>query len=79
MSQTILNDVPYNKHVKIWEEFCKRRCVNFINHYPLFMNINDSDEKKIEIIKKYYQVGDVHFNAEGNKLIAEDFLKKFKF
>lgn len=77
--QTILYDVPYNKHVKIWEEFCKKRCVNFINHYPLFMNINDSDEKKIEIIKKYYQVGDVHFNAEGNKLIAEDFLKKFKF
>ena len=77
--QTILNDVPYNKHVKIWEEFCKRRCVNFINHYPLFMNINDSDEKKIEIIKKYYQVGDIHFNSEGNKLIAEDFLKKFKF
>jgi hypothetical protein len=77
--QTILYDVPYNKHVKIWEEFCKRRCVNFINHYPLFMNINDSDEKKIEIIKKYYQVGDIHFNAEGNKLIAEDFLKKFNF
>ena len=77
--QTILYDVPYNKHVKIWEEFCKRRCVNFINHYPLFMNINDSDEKKIEIIKKYYQLGDIHFNAEGNKLIAEDFLKKFKF
>lgn len=77
--QTILYDVPYNKHVKIWEEFCKRRCVNFINHYPLFMNINDSDEKKIEIIKKYYQVGDIHFNAEGNKVIAEDFLKKFKF
>ena len=77
--QTILYDVPYNKHVKIWEEFCKRRCVNFINHYPLFMNINDSDEKKIEIIKKYYQVGDIHFNSEGNKLIAEDFLKKFKF
>ena len=77
--QTILYDVPYNKHVKIWEEFCKRRCVNFINHYPLFMNINDSDEKKIEIIKKYYQLGDIHFNAEGSKLIAEDFLKKFKF
>ena len=77
--QTILYDVPYNNHVKIWEEFCKRRCVNFINHYPLFMNINDSDEKKIEIIKKYYQLGDIHFNAEGNKLIAEDFLKKFKF
>jgi len=77
--QTILYDVPYNKHVKIWEKFCKSRCANFINHYPLFMNINDSEEKKIEIIKKYYQLGDIHFNIEGNKLIAEDFLKKFKF
>jgi len=77
--QTILYDVPYNKHVKIWEKLCKSRCANFINHYPLFMNINDSEEKKIEIIKKYYQLGDIHFNIEGNKLIAEDFLKKFKF
>ena len=77
--QTILYDVPYNKHVKIWEEFCKRRCANFINHYPLFMNEKDDEQKKYEIIRKYYQLGDIHFNAEGNKAIAEDFMKKFNF
>ena len=77
--QTILNDVPYNKHVKMWEEFCKRRCANFINHYPIFMQEKDTEEKKIETIKKYYQLGDVHFNAAGHKVIADDFMKKFKF
>jgi lysophospholipase L1-like esterase len=77
--QTILNDVTYNKHVKIWEEFCKIRCRNFINHYPLFMNDKNSIDTKKKIIKKYYQLGDIHFNSEGHKVIAEDFLKKFKF
>ena len=48
--QTILNDVEYNKHVKIWEEFCENRCNNFINHYPLFMNDKNSIEKKKEVI-----------------------------
>jgi len=77
--QTILNDVTYNRHVKMWEEFCKNRCRNFINHYPLFMNDKNSADTKKNIIKKYYQLGDIHFNSEGHKVIAEDFLKKFKF
>ncbi len=35
------------------------------------MNENDDDDeksKKYSIIKKYYQLGDIHFNAEGNKV-----------
>jgi hypothetical protein len=77
--QTILNDVSYNKHVKMWEEFCKSRCVNFINHYPLFMNDKNDQKTKMEIVRKYYILNDVHFNAIGNKIVADDFLKKFKF
>ena len=77
--QTILNDVSYNKHVKMWEEFCKSRCVNFINHYPLFMNDKNDQKTKMEIVRKYYILNDVHFNARGNKIVADDFLKKFKF
>ena len=77
--QTILNDVSYNKHVKMWEEFCKSRCVNFINHYPLFMNDKNDQKTKMEIVRKYYILNDVHLNARGNKIVADDFLKKFKF
>jgi len=77
--QTILNDVAYNKHVKIWEKFCKKRCRNFINHYPLFMEDKNDLVAKKNIILKYYQLGDIHFNSEGHKIIAADFLNKFKF
>ncbi len=77
--QTILNDVAYNRHVKIWEKFCKKRCRNFINHYPLFMDDKNVLEAKKNIIRKYYQLGDIHFNIEGHKIIAADFLNKFKF
>jgi len=77
--QTILNDVAYNTHVKIWEKFCKKRCRNFINHYPLFMDDKNDLEAKKNIIRKYYQIGDIHFNNEGHKIIAADFLNKFKF
>jgi len=76
--QTILNDVAYNKHVKIWEKFCKKRCRNFINHYPLFIEGKNDLVVKKNIIKKYYQLGDIHFNSEGHKIIAADFLNKFK-
>ncbi len=50
--QTILNDVAYNRHVKIWEKFCKKRCSNFINHYPLFMDDKNDLEAKKNIIKQ---------------------------
>ena len=43
------------------------------------MNDKNSFETKKEIIKQNYQIGDVHFNSEGHKKIAEDFLRKFKF
>jgi len=77
--QTILNDVANNRHVQIWEKFCKKRCRNFINHYPLFMEDKNSLEAKKNIIRKYYILGDNHFNSEGHKIIASDFLNKFKF
>jgi lysophospholipase L1-like esterase len=67
-----------------WENFCKNKCANFINTFPLFMNDDDDDDddeksKKNLIIKKYYQLGDIHFNPDGHKLIADYFIKNFKF
>ena len=81
--QTILYDKRENLMKTTWENFCKNKCSNFINTFPLFMNDDDDDDdeksKKNLVIKKYYQLGDIHFNSEGHKIIAEDFLKKFKF
>ena len=80
--QTILYDKRENLMKTTWENFCKNKCVNFINTFPLFMNDDDDDDdesKKNLIIKKYYQLGDIHFNPDGHKLIADYFIKNFKF
>jgi hypothetical protein len=82
--QTILYDKRENLMKTTWENFCKNKCANFINTFPLFMNDDDDDDddeksKKNLIIKKYYQLGDIHFNPVGHKLIADYFIKNFKF
>jgi lysophospholipase L1-like esterase len=82
--QTILYDKSENLMKTTWENFCKNKCANFINTFPLFMNDDDDDDddeksKKNLIIKKYYQLGDIHFNPDGHKLIADYFIKNFKF
>jgi hypothetical protein len=61
-----------------WENFCKNKCTNFINTFPLFMNDGENSKKDL-IIRKYYQLGDIHFNYEGHKLIADYFVKNFNF
>ncbi len=65
-----------SKHVKMWENFCKKKCTKFINFFPFFF-----EEKRktsyIDVFKRYYFWNDVHFNAEGNKVIAERLIKEF--
>ena len=65
-----------SKHVNMWRSFCEKKCTKFINFFPYFF-----EEKKrtsyLEVYKKYYFWNDVHFNAEGNRVIAEKLLKEF--
>jgi hypothetical protein len=63
--------------VKIWKEFSQENNVEFINLFPLFLDRNDDKEDINKKIKKYYIPFDVHFNKEGNKIIADYFLKVF--
>jgi hypothetical protein len=76
--QTILYDKRENLMKTTWENFCKNKCANFINTFPLFINEGDTMTKR-KIIEKYYIENDFHFNLEGNKLIADYFIKNFKF
>ena len=74
--QQLQYDKLNSKHVKMWESFCEGKCYKFINLFPYFF---EEKEKKsfLEVYKKYYFWNDVHFNAEGNKLIAQKLLKEF--
>ncbi|NHZ86180.1 MAG: hypothetical protein GWP19_09890 [Planctomycetia bacterium] len=64
-------------HVQIWQDWCDRNGIDFINLFPAFVKINISEAQKFDIISKYYVPYDLHFNREGNKLIADEFLKRY--
>jgi len=57
-------------HQKIWEKFSKENKINFVNLYSVF---NSKDKKKI--ILDNFILGDIHWNKQGNKIIANEILK----
>ena len=66
-------------HVKIWEEWSRRNNVNFINYFPDFVSEGLTKKDKKEVVEKFYFSHDVHFNKQGNKLVAKKFLGKYLF
>ena len=57
-------------HQKIWEKFSKENKINFVNLYSAF----DSKDKK-KVILDNFILGDIHWNKQGNKIIANEILK----
>ena len=74
--QQLENDLVNSKHATMWKEFCIKRCVKFINFFPFFFKEKDKSSF-LEVYRKYYYWNDIHFNAKGNKIIAERLIKEF--
>jgi len=64
-------------HVRIWQDWCGQNGVNFINLFPTFVKIYLNEAQKLDIINKYFVPYDLHFNKEGNKLVADEFIKQY--
>ena len=64
-------------HVKIWKDWCHSNNVKFINYFPDFISKGLNNKEKKRVLEKYYLRGDVHFNKQGNALIAKRFLEKY--
>lgn len=62
--------------VSFWNEWCKKRNINFINYFGDFIGEGQNEEEKAQIVDKYFVPGDVHWNKDGHKLIANRFLEK---
>ena len=60
----------------MWERFCFNKCKNFLNFFPFFFE-EKNKTSFLEVYKKYYYWNDIHFNATGNKVIAEKLIKEF--
>jgi len=75
-SQIYYDDIN-SLHIRIWEDWCSKNKVDFINYFPLFFNLKLDNERKLDFLKKYFFPYDVHFNKNGNRFIADEFLKFF--
>ena len=69
----IMHKDLHSKQVSIWKTWAQSNNANFINLFPYFINEIDP----MEILKKNFIVGDVHWNTEGHKLVAKGFLENF--
>ncbi len=61
-----------NIQVRFWEDYSRNNNIRLVNLYPAFITAYNSDQT----ISKYFIPGDVHWNEEGNRYVAE-LLKKF--
>jgi hypothetical protein len=60
-----------SRNVFLWKRYCQEKGVGFINLYDAF----DWSDKPKNIIAQYYIPKDVHFNANGQKLVASFLFK----
>ena len=69
--QQLIFDNVESFHVNYWENFCKNyKCKNFINLFKdFFIQINNNNLNKV-ILNNYFFT-DIHFNRNGNNVIAE--------
>lgn len=74
--QQLQFDKVNSKHAAMWQEFCKNRCKKYINLFPIFFD-KLKQSNFLDVYKEYYWWNDVHFNKEGNKLVADELLKVF--
>ncbi|MCX5891063.1 MAG: hypothetical protein NTY36_16700 [Deltaproteobacteria bacterium] len=62
-----------SRNVTLWQDFCKKRDIFFLNCYPYFFSSNPPES----IIEKYFIKNDNHFELDGHKLMAKAWLDHF--
>ncbi len=70
----LIFDQDNSLQVQLWKKFCETRCENFYDTFPAFFNAVRTLGIDATIYKYYFQ-GDMHFNREGNALVAETILQ----
>lgn len=69
----IINGDLCSSHVVFWQEWCAKKKVKFIDYFPYFVT-GKTKKERFDVLRRYFIDGDVHWNEEGNRLIAEVFL-----
>ncbi len=71
----ILNNDIDSRQVSTWQKFTKDRGLNLYNLFPIFINTGINNSKVVE--KYFLPHNDVHWNASGHKIIADEWLRQY--
>ena len=71
--QQIARNDRDSRQVALWRDFCRDRCKDFIDLFPVFFAAADRDKDWYEHL---YIFGDVHFSAAGNRIMYEELAKR---
>ena len=72
-AQQIAQNDRDSRQVKLWRDFCPGRCKAFINLFPAFFAVADSQKDWYEGL---YILGDDHFSAAGNRMLFDELAKR---
>jgi len=68
----LFHDPEAPRHQGFWRDWAGQRGVPFISLFPVF-----TEGKPEAVMKRYFIPFDMHWNAEGHKLVAKTFLEQF--
>lgn len=74
----IVNHDLNSLHSQFWSNWAKKHGVSIINYFPYFISQNQNIATVRSILDSYFISGDVHWNSEGHRKIANIFLHNFK-
>ena len=68
----IIHDNVDSRQVRIWREWCEGKCKRFVTVFPEFFAARDQCPQSAPgcWYLKYFVFGDIHYNAEGNRLVS---------
>jgi len=66
-----------SRHVKIWQKWSNDNNVKFINLFPSFIKLGATNSDKLEIMNRNFVPYDLHYNQNGNRIIAEGFINNY--
>jgi len=62
-----------SRQVVFWREWAAAHGAGFIDYFPRFIGTQPPEQ----VLERYFIPGDVHWNEEGHRLIAEGFLDEY--
>ena len=75
--QIVRNDLD-PIHVRFWQEWCRKHNITFQNYFPIFIKAENTKKDHARILARYFIAGDAHWNKEGHRLIADQFISFYK-